>query len=264
MLDADVHVNGIPQAQAAIPELEDEGLEALARRLESSGSYKVLRRPMPTPFSPEPLKPDEKVGVVLDVETLGLDPLKDEVIELGMVKFAYSESDEVTRILEEFKAFQQPSVPIPPEITELTGISDAMVAGQSIDAALVEAFVADANIVIAHNANFDRRFTTGIKARPTPNNGRFCPIIETRTCVVKKRVEGRSRPVAHRHNSGRFTYPIDLFRRAWIIHDNGKGYVPSAEPEKCSGYFWRASGPEIGTSSRFVASRHGLSMRLNL
>lgn len=108
-----------------------------------------------------------------------------------------------------------------------------------------------------------RCLTTGIKARPTPNNGLF-PIIETRTCVVKKRVEGRCRPVAHRHNSGRFTYPIDLFRRAWIIHDNGKGYVPSAEPEKCSGYFWRASGPEIGTSSRFVASRHGLSMRLNL
>jgi len=76
-----------------------------------------------------------------------------------MVKFAYSDKDEVTRVLGEFKAFQQPSIPIPPEITELTGITDAMVAGHSIDGGLVEAFVADANIVIAHNANFDRRFT---------------------------------------------------------------------------------------------------------
>jgi DNA polymerase-3 subunit epsilon len=158
LLGADVHVNGIPQAQAATPELEDEGLEALARRLECSGSYKVLRRLVQSAFSPEPLKPNEKVGVVLDVETLGLDPVKDEVIELGMVKFAYSDKDDITRILGEFKAFQQPSVPIPPEITDLTGITDAMVAGQAIDATLVEAFVADANIVIAHNANFDRRF----------------------------------------------------------------------------------------------------------
>ncbi|MGA7965395.1 MAG: 3'-5' exonuclease, partial [Gammaproteobacteria bacterium] len=42
--------------------------------------------------------------------------------------------------------------------TELTGITDAMVAGQKVDAAAVDAFVGDANIVIAHNARFDRPF----------------------------------------------------------------------------------------------------------
>lgn len=152
MLDSDVNVNRMAQSQAEAPELEDQGLEALARRLERSGAYKVLRRLVPAPFSSEPVRPNERIGLVLDVETLGLDPVKDEVIELGMVKFVYSEKDEVTRVLGEFKAFQQPSVPIPPEITELTGITDAMVAGQAINGALVEAFVADANIVIAHNA----------------------------------------------------------------------------------------------------------------
>lgn len=151
MLVSDPNVNEAPQTEA-------EELELLAYRLESSGAYKVLRRLVPSPFSSEPIRPNEKIGLVLDVETLGLDPIKDEVIELGMVKFVYSEKDEVTRVLGEFKAFQQPSVPIPPEITELTGITDVMVAGQAIDGALVEAFVADANIVIAHNANFDRRF----------------------------------------------------------------------------------------------------------
>jgi DNA polymerase-3 subunit epsilon len=137
---------------------EAQTLERLAQRLESSGAYKVLRRLSPVPISSEPLKPNERVGVVLDVETLGLDPMKDEVIELGMVKFAYSDKDEVTRVIGEFKALQQPSVPIPPEITNLTRITDDMVAGRSIDGTLVETFVADANIVIAHNANFDRRF----------------------------------------------------------------------------------------------------------
>jgi DNA polymerase-3 subunit epsilon len=42
------------------------------------------------------------------------------------------------------------------EITALTGITDEMVAGRSIDPAAVEAIIADAAIVIAHNAKFDR------------------------------------------------------------------------------------------------------------
>ena len=38
----------------------------------------------------------------------------------------------------------------------MTGITDEMVAGRSIDPAAVEAFIADAAIVIAHSASFDR------------------------------------------------------------------------------------------------------------
>ena len=137
---------------------DGQALEGLARQLEASGGYRVLRRLVPQAPSADAPRPNEKIGLVLDVETIGLDPIKDEIIELGMVKFAYSETDEVTRILGEFKEFQQPSVPIPSDITALTGITDEMVAGHAIDAAQVEAFAADANIIIAHNAGFDRRF----------------------------------------------------------------------------------------------------------
>jgi DNA polymerase-3 subunit epsilon len=42
------------------------------------------------------------------------------------------------------------------EITALTGITDEMVAGRSIDPAAVEAFIADAAIVNTQNAKFDR------------------------------------------------------------------------------------------------------------
>ncbi len=151
MVQTDQYTNVPPPGVA-------DDLEDLARRLEASGDYRVLRRLMPSSLSVAALQPTEKIGIVLDLETLGLDPLKDEIIEIGMVKFAYSEKDEVTRVIDEFRALQQPSVPIPREITDLTGITDAMVAGQSIDSARVEAFVADAHIVIAHNAAFDRRF----------------------------------------------------------------------------------------------------------
>jgi DNA polymerase III subunit epsilon len=48
--------------------------------------------------------------------------------------------------------------PIPAEITDLTGITDEMVLGHPIESEAVAAFAADAAIIIAHNANFDRKF----------------------------------------------------------------------------------------------------------
>ena len=130
----------------------------MAATLEASGDYKILRRLVPRPVSTAPVRPTDKVGVVLDVETTGLDYIKDEIIELGMVRFSYSEADVVTGINGTFQGFREPSVPISAEITSLTGITNDIVAGQRIEAAAVEDFVRDANVVIAHNAGFDRKF----------------------------------------------------------------------------------------------------------
>jgi DNA polymerase III subunit epsilon len=132
-------------------------LAAMATALDQSNDYRVLRRLVPRGLSKPPAE-GSKIGVLLDVETTGLDPTRDEVIELGMVKFSYSDRAEVTAVVETFCAFNQPSKSIPAEITALTGITDEMVRGQRIDSDAVSAFVTDANIVIAHNANFDRKF----------------------------------------------------------------------------------------------------------
>lgn len=130
--------------------------ETLARRLEATGEYRVLRRLLPR--QPRPGANEGKVGIIIDLETTGLDPAKDEIIEVAVLKFAYSNCDEVTGIIGVFQAFNQPAAPIPADIVELTGLTDEMVAGRQIDAAALEAFAADANIVIAHNAGFDRKF----------------------------------------------------------------------------------------------------------
>ena len=135
-----------------------EDLDRMAAALEASGDYKILRRLVPRTPSPPREGETGKTGIILDTETTGLDPSRDEVIELAMVKFRYSDADAITGVTEIFQAFNEPSAPIPPAITELTGITDAMVAGHKIDAAAVDAFVADASIVIAHNAKFDRPF----------------------------------------------------------------------------------------------------------
>jgi DNA polymerase III subunit epsilon len=75
-----------------------------------------------------------------------------------MVKFDYLSDGSIAGLRDVFTAFNEPSSPIPPEVTALTGITDDMVAGQRIDDTAVSAFVAEAVIVIAHNAGFDRQF----------------------------------------------------------------------------------------------------------
>jgi DNA polymerase-3 subunit epsilon len=57
--------------------------------LEKCGDYRVLRRLVPRDVNtPVPVDEQIKIGVLLDVETTGLDVKTDEVIELRMVKFA--------------------------------------------------------------------------------------------------------------------------------------------------------------------------------
>jgi len=99
-----------------------------------------------------------KAGILLDVETTGLNTAQDEIIELAMVKFDYLPDDRIARITDVFSSFNEPSYPIPSEITELTSITDEMVSGHRIDPGAVSAFASDALIIIAHNANFDRKF----------------------------------------------------------------------------------------------------------
>ena len=130
----------------------------MAAALERSGGYRVLRRLAPlTPRAPPP-GVRTRLGLFVDTETTGLDPARDEIIELAMVPFTYGVDGEIYEVGAPFQELRQPSKPIPPEITAITGIDDAMVEGQSIDPHAVTSFAAPAALVVAHNAAFDRRF----------------------------------------------------------------------------------------------------------
>ncbi len=136
----------------------DLSLAAMADALAKSADYRVLRRLLPrTNFAPSDGQ-KAKTGILLDVETTGLDPRKHEVIELGMVKFEYLANGRIAGIKDAFSSFNEPTGTIPLEITALTGITDEMVAGHRIDETAVSSFVDEAVIVIAHNASFDRKF----------------------------------------------------------------------------------------------------------
>jgi DNA polymerase-3 subunit epsilon len=131
-----------------------EGAETMARLLEATGDYKILRRLVPG--TPQPANAGDRIGLVVDLETTGLDTAKAEILEIAAVKFSYVD-DRITSVIDTLQAFQQPLIPIPPAITALTGITDAMVEGHKIDNTAIEQFVSDVHIVIAHNAAFDRK-----------------------------------------------------------------------------------------------------------
>ncbi|MDI7864978.1 3'-5' exonuclease [Rhizobiaceae bacterium n13] len=130
----------------------------MVRLLQATGRYRVLTKLQPRPVVQASNPSFPLCGVIVDTETTGLKSWSDEVIEIGAVAFSFAENGTIGEVTGVYGSLQQPSRPIPPEITRLTGITDAMVAGQAIDRARLDELVAPADLIIAHNAGFDRPF----------------------------------------------------------------------------------------------------------
>ena len=91
---------------------------------------------------------DVKIGLCLDTETTGLIYTTDKIIELGIVAFEYDPvTGQIIRITDRYNGFEDPGCSISKEITEITGITDDMVAGQSFDDDQVKALVDKASII---------------------------------------------------------------------------------------------------------------------
>lgn len=145
--------------------MEACGLERIAALLEADGGYRVLRRLEPRTAYHVPDGTPTRRAVFLDLETTGLNPMRDEIVEMAIVPFDYADDGRIFAVHESFARFRDPARPIPPEVSDLTGITDAMVAGTAIDPAEIEAFLGGAvALVVAHHSSFDRRFAE-----------RFCP-----------------------------------------------------------------------------------------
>lgn len=129
--------------------------------LHSSGDYVVLRKlslEKDPRFSRQSVA-GSKVAICIDTETTGMDHTADKIIEIGIVAFEYDPATgSIIRISDRYNGFEDPGRPLPPEITEITGITDEMLAGQTFDNEKVLAIAQNASLVIAHNAAFDRKF----------------------------------------------------------------------------------------------------------
>ncbi len=128
------------------------------RQLEATGDYRIIKRFKPVSHYFEDNATNKKIGIFLDTETTGLDSDSDHIIELAMVPFEFDTDGRIFRLLPEYNKLNDPDISIPAIITEITGITDEMVKGQSINLETVRNLLSDAVIVIAHNASFDRPF----------------------------------------------------------------------------------------------------------
>lgn len=141
------------------PHSSSQPWEPVIAELEATGDFRVLRKFYPRPrYAPADGSPTRR-ALAIDVETTGLDPLKDRVIEFAAVPFTYSaDSGRIFEVGAPIVYFDDPGCPISAEITGITGITDAMVAGQRIDEAVVAQAAGGAQLIVAHNAAFDRKF----------------------------------------------------------------------------------------------------------
>ena len=135
--------------------------DMIVRVLEDAGDYRVLRRL--TAFSDAELagrtaSADTTIGCVVDVETTGLDHTRSAIIELAVQRFRFDAQGRICQVGVPRSWREDPCHPLDEKITALTGLTDADLAGQRIDDAMALQLFGSAEVIIAHNAAFDRPF----------------------------------------------------------------------------------------------------------
>ena len=121
-----------------------------AAKIQAAKRFSALQKRLPVSY------------VVFDLETTGLNPDQDEVIEIGAKKVA--EGD----VVGNFHSLIRVSKSIPDKVTALTGIDSKLLAneGKHAEDVLVDflSFIGDMSLV-AHNIGYDRRFLENLCER---------------------------------------------------------------------------------------------------
>jgi DNA polymerase-3 subunit epsilon len=94
--------------------------------------------------------------IAFDVETTGMVPGVDQIIEIGAVRFLDGQVEAV------FSTLIEPNRTIPSGATKVNGITDDMVRGKPKIETLLEPFAefCEDYFIVAHNASFDAQFLT--------------------------------------------------------------------------------------------------------
>lgn len=123
--------------------------------------------------------------VVFDLETTGTSPGSDGVTEIGAIKVRGGE------VLGEFATLVDPGRPIPPQIVELTGITQAMVYDAPTMDRVLPAFLefASGAVLVAHNAGFDTGFMRAacqVHGYPWPRPAVVCTVRLARRVISRQ------------------------------------------------------------------------------
>lgn len=151
-----------------------------------------------------------RTAALVDVETTGLDPHRDEVIEMALLLFAFSsDGKQVLGIVDEYVGLREPRCRIKKGAFRVHGIGYDMVSGKHLDTKRVEGIFDRAEFVASHNACFDRGFLvkmfSSLAAKPwvcTMNDIQwFKKGFASRSLQYLLREHGIDAPGAHRSQS---------------------------------------------------------------
>ncbi len=134
--------------------------EDLALRLSSMPGYRVLRE-IDANVGVERLRDTaagERIAAVVDTETTGLDSIKDRMIEIAVQRVIFNDGQHIVEIERARSWLEDPQRPLTPDISQLTGLVDRDLFGQRFDDEAILEMIGASDIVIAHNAAFDRPF----------------------------------------------------------------------------------------------------------
>lgn len=155
----DTSVTSAVSAVSTVSGATPASVEGMALALEQHPDYKVLRRLKPCMHFPATAQGPCITVLLLDTETTGLEASRERIIELALLRVQVEVSTgQPVGEVQVYDGFEDPGRPIPPAITQLTGITDAQVRGQTLNEAEVARLLDGVDVVIAHNAGFDRPF----------------------------------------------------------------------------------------------------------
>jgi DNA polymerase-3 subunit epsilon len=98
-------------------------------------------------------------AVILDVETTGLNPESDDVIQIALRPFFVNpETGEISGLKSAIHFLGEPSRALPQIITDITGFTDEDLKGHAIPWKKIAGVLSRCKFIVAHNASFDRKF----------------------------------------------------------------------------------------------------------
>jgi len=109
----------------------------------------------------ESLQNPDTIFVAFDLETTGLSPQFDRIVEIGAVK--YIDGKEVAK----YGVLVNPEMAMPPGAAAVNGITDEMLAGKGVIKDILPEFLKfiEGAVLVAHNASFDLGFVRSSMAR---------------------------------------------------------------------------------------------------
>ncbi len=97
----------------------------------------------------------------IDVETTGLYPGNDEIIELALVLFSYDRQG-ITEIVDCYNGLREPNVEISSGAYRMHGLTKEDLLGERLDLERIKQMIERTDFLVAHNADFDRGFISKI------------------------------------------------------------------------------------------------------